>query len=246
MKQRALIDIEMILDTRYGVLSRMDPVLAEELVRTDRYRNREHDRFDRLTDGRIDQTEYERLYNERSVETLLFAKMTDFVYGLRRDIANFGIQQAAAADIERLEFHINAYPYNLLEEEAEIIRRAVARYLPPPADVCVVNTPPQDLSPEVVFNSYEMLAFYNHEDWLRHHYADTLLKTPLPTTVLITPRIASSGVVPAPDKELQDPFMCRSALLVQWIALTYIETSNVCYNPFVFDWIEKRQSSTET
>lgn len=246
MKQRALIDIDMILDTRYGVMKRMNPQIAETLIRDDKYRARNHDKFDRLTDGRIDQDTFDRLYREYSVETLAHAKMTDFVYALRRDILSFSIHHEKVSEIERLEFYINIHPYDLNDEEAELIRRCVARYLPPPADVHIVNTPPQDLSPEVVLNSYEMLAYYNHEDWLKHHMGKALIETPLQTTVLITPRISSSGVVPPPDKEIGDPFLCRSAILVKWIALTYVDTGVVCHNPFVFDWIANRQSSTET
>jgi|SRR5690554_2460300 len=241
MLQRALIDIDMILDTRYGTLRRIDSAWADEFVKTDAYMNRSVDTFGEMSGGRIDQAEYDRLYAARDRETLANSVMTDFVYYLRKDVNDIYIDMVRGTGPESINLDINFWPYELEEEEMELIRRAVQRYIPLPATVGAVKIDPKFLTPQVVDNSYEMMAYYNHEDWLKHHL-DALVGKPIPQNVLVTPRIATSGVVPEPTELAKDPFMVRSAFLVRHVALVYVPTRYACYNDAVITQIRNRGS----
>lgn len=245
MKQRALIDIDMLLDTRYGTLRRMDPALAEALVGSNQYRSRNTDRFDLLSNGCVDQNKYEELYRNRDVETLFMSRMTDFLYFLRMDVKRAVPEIARGVEVGETSFDINLYPYDLLPEEAETIRRSIARYIPTLAEVNVVNITPEELTPARVDLSYEMIAYYNHEDWLRHH-SEALLKKPIPTNVLLTPRIATSGEVPSSDPDLKDPFLCRSAVLVKFLGLHFLPIYYACWNPMVLQNLEKLKESQDS
>jgi len=247
MRQRALVDVDLLLDTRYGTIKRIDETIADTLVGSNLYRQRHHDNFDLLTNGLIDRAVYKDLYAKRDEETLYHSRMTDFVYHLRQDVLHGLENKDRGVLIEDLEVDINLYPYDLADESAETIRRAVAHYLPAPVNVNVVRLSPEALNPTYVDNSYEMLAYYNHEDWLIPHQ-EALIKHPLPTTVMITPMISTSGVVPAPTQEIRDPFLCRSAILVKFLALQYVEAEKACYNPLVREEIirARTQSSEGT
>lgn len=245
MRQRALIDIDLLLDTRYGTIKRIDETIADALVGSNLYRERHHDNFDLLTNGKIDREVYKALYARRDEETLFNSKMTDFVYHLRTDILKGLDNMDRGVLIDSIEIDINTYPYNLDPESAEVIRRAVAYYIPPPAKVNLVRLSPEALTPAYVDGAYEMLAYNNHEDWLGPNQ-ELLLKKPLPLLVMLTPMIASSGEVPEATHEIRNPFSTRSAILVKFIALHYIPTSYSCHNPLVAKEIERARAKAQS
>jgi hypothetical protein len=237
MRQRALIDIDMILDTRYGTLKRIDEKLADALVLTNLYRDRTDDHFDLITNGAIDREQYKALYAARDSETLFHSKMTDFVYHFRKDI-NEGLTRIdRKVDIESIEVDINVYPYNLEAHEADVIRASMEHYFQWPAVVNIVRLAPEDLSATYVDNSYELMAYYNHEDWLGPNTQSVIDKR-IPLVTMITPRISTSGNVPKPDQQIRDPFATRSAYLVKFLALHFIPTSWACYNPFILQQLQ--------
>ncbi|MNP96497.1 hypothetical protein D3C85_90820 [compost metagenome] len=239
MRQRALIDIDMILDTRYGTLKRIDEKLADALVFTNLYRERTDDNFDLITNGVIVREEYNALYAARDAETLFNSRMTDFVFHFRKDIMQALERIDRKVDIETIEVDINIFPYELDVSEAELIRASLEHYFPWPAQINIVRFSPEDLSPTFVDNSYELLAYYNHEDWLGPN-TQAVIDKRIPLVTMITPRISTSGDVPKPDQQIRDPFATRSAFLVKFLALHYIPTSWACYNPFI---LQRLQSS---
>lgn len=235
MKQRGLIDINMILDTRYGALRRIDAPMAERLARSDWYRVRDTDRFEFVSHGAIKDAEFKELYDKMEVETLEASIFTDYIYELRRDVKE-GFSRMERLDPGTvIEFTVNVWPYDLLESEMEVIKRAFARYLPPVMTlVDVVSIPHEKLTPSLVATAYEMLAFYNYEDWLKHHHT-ALLERPIPEVTLFTVRVAPSGTVPKPDHVVQDPFMALPAILMKHLNIRILPTSVACWNPVVYD-----------
>ena len=143
MRQRALIDIDLVLDTRYGTLKRIDEKLADALVLSNVYRDRVHDQFDLITNGVIGREQFSDLYAARDEETLFHSKFTDFIYHFRKDVLA-GLQRLERqVDIESIEVDINIFPYELMESETDIIRMSLERYFPWPAIVNVVRLSPQ-------------------------------------------------------------------------------------------------------
>lgn len=232
MKQRGLISLDCLLDTRIGTLKQLDPVAAVRLAADQRYMRRYHDNMDELTDGAVTREAYQEAYRKRDGDTLYHSEMTDFVYMLRKDVKAAIPEMARGVRFSELQFDINLWPYELAPSEAEIIRRAFARYIPTPAKVEVVHLSPEDLSPTYVENHYEMMAWYDHEEWLGPNQQKLLLH-PLPQTVLMTPMIASSGVVPEATNDIRNPFSARAMILVQFITLQYLPVPFFCYNPFI-------------
>lgn len=232
MKQRALVDIDLLLDTRYGTLKRIDEKLADTLILSNLYRDRMHDNFDLITNGAVNREQYHELYARRDMETLYYSKMTDWVYHFRKDLKEGMKNLDRGVSVEEFVIDINVWPYELDTVSAEMIRRSVAHYMPPPAKVNVVRLDPTFVNPAYVDNSYEMLAYYNHEDWLGPN-TEALLKHPLPTTALLTPTISTSGEIPEPTSEIRNPFLCRSAILLKYLGLHYQPTHYACHNPFI-------------
>ena len=239
MKQRALVELDFVLDTRHGTLRRIDEKLADTLVFSNLYRDRVHDNFDLLTNGVIDRAQYKELYAARDTETLFNSKMTDFIYFLRKDIFQGLKRLDRQVDIDSLEVDINFYPYILTPDESNVIRSCMEHYLPRPTVVNMVRYSPEDLTPTFLDNMYDLVAYYNHEDWLGPNSTE-ILTSRIPLVTLVTPRIATSGELPPPDKRIKDPFLAREACLLKFIALNYVPTFWACHNPFI---LQKIQSS---
>lgn len=234
MRQRALIDIQMILDTRLGVLARLNPQAANKIVRSEWYHQRDTDRFDTVSDGLINIEEYRALAGKYEPETLVESLFTDYLFLLRKDIEEVFPKTDIKDITGRIQFDINVYPYKLLDSEKEVIRRAVARYLTEPGEVKVVDIAYHLLSPGSLNDNYEMMALYNYEDWLRYH-EEALYKTPIREFTLFHPRIAPSGDVPKDDDVFNDPFTVAPLVLCEHLQLHPIPTSWVSWNPEVYD-----------
>lgn len=242
MRQRALVSISMLLDDRYGTMALIDRQAADEVIKSKYYRERYVDNFEILTKGKIPTDQYLELYRNRNGDNLHYARMTDFVYFLRNDFeeASMKFIDRGVSDL-KLVLDINMWPYeDLSSQERELIVRSVSYLMPPNVDIQAVYIEPKQLTPAYVDSTYDLMAWYDHEDWLKEHVDDeamrtttSVLKRPIPDVVLITPTIASSGDIPQVTDEIRDPFACRAAFLVRSIALTYIPTFQVCHNPAI-------------
>jgi hypothetical protein len=241
MRQRALVSLDMLLDTRYGTMSLIDSIAADEVIRLKAYRMRYVDNFEILSKGRIPTAMYEELYKNRNGDNLFFARFTDFIYFLKKDF-----EEASMKFIDRgvnnlkLGLDINLWPYDdLTAQERTWIVRSIRYHMPPNVDVETVYVTPEQLTPGYVDATYDMMAWYDHEEWLAPHWTmeegrpGALQLKPIPNLVLVTPTIASSGVIPEATSEIQDPFGARSAVFVRHVALTYVPSFYASHNPAI-------------
>ena len=241
MKQRALVFVDMILDTVYGTVRQLSEELAELLAMSPRYRLRHHDNLSELTNGAINDAEFHKLYAARDIETLYLSKMTDFVQHLREDMQEGVNDMLRGVQVDSLTIDINFWPYMDIDEHSmETVRRSLAYFMPPQVIVNSVRIDPGFLTPTFLDNSYEMMAIYNHEDWLGPQ-TNALLEHPIQNFVILTPQLASSGVVPEATEEIGNPFLCRSAMLVKFVQLHYIDVGRVCYNPAIRQLIRSQR-----
>lgn len=240
MKQRALVFVDMVLDTVYGTVKQLNEDLAELLVMSPGYRLRHHDNLSELTNGAIDDAEFKTLYAARDIETLYHSKMTDFVQHLREDMLEGVNDMLRGVQVDSLVVDINFWPYELDAASMETVRRSIAYFLPPQVTVNSVRIDPGFLTPRYLDGAYEMMAIYDHEDWLGPQ-TEALIEMPIPNFVVLTPQLASSGVVPEATSEIGNPFLCRSATLVRFVALHYMDVGRVCYNPAIRQLIRSQR-----
>lgn len=234
MRQKALIDINMLLDTRMGALARLNAEATSVLVRSDWYPLRDTDNWEKATAGVIKNEEYRELYNRYETETLVNSLMTDFVYALRKDIEDIVPEIEITNLTEVIEFDINVYPYKLSIEEKRAIEGALSHYLTYPAKVRVVDIAYHLLTPQALDLNYDMLAIYNYEDWLKYHH-ETLWDNPMREFTVFYPRIAPSGVMPEPDDVIKDPMSAVPMALMFHIRFCPIPTAFACWNHTVYE-----------
>jgi hypothetical protein len=150
------------------------------------------------------------------------------------------------AGITSVTIDINLFPYTeLTDTEIKIFVRAVRRYFPHNITVNAINVPWAELTPEIVARTYDMIAIYNHEDWLIPN-EKALIARRLPNVVMLTPTIATSGELPEKNPDVENPFSARSMVLVKFIALTYIPTAWACHNPIIHQEIQNQKHRAKT
>lgn len=246
MKQHAIIDVNMLADTRLGAIRRIDETIANVLGASNVYRDRHHDNFDLLTNGQIDRQEYQSLYAKQEADTLGASKMTEFVYYLRRDMVDASNRMERGAGITSVTIDINLYPYTELEDsEVKILVRAVRRYFPYNITVNAISVPWAELTPDIIARTYDMIAIYNHEDWLIPNW-EALIARRLPNVVMLTPQISTSGELPERNPDVENPFSARSLVFLKFIALTYIPVAWACHNPIIHREIQSQKHQEKT
>lgn len=246
MKQHAIVDVNMLVDTRLGTIKRISKDIADVLGSSNVYRDRHHDNFDLLTNGQIDRQEYQTLYAKGEADSVGAGAMTEFVYYLRKDMVEASNRIARGAGITSVTIDINTFPYmDLMESEIKILVRSVRRYFPNGITVNVISVPWAELTPEIVAKTYDMIAIYNHEDWLIPNQ-EALIKLKLPHVVMLTPQIATSGELPEKNEDVDNPFSARALVLVKFIALTYIPTAWACHNPIIHREIQNQKHRAKT
>lgn len=232
MKQRGLVFLDMLLDSRHSTVKHFGEQVAEMLAESPAYRARHDDVFSRITNGVVDDAEYKRLYAARDIDTLANALMTDFVYFLRGDMKEGALDLLRGVQVDLLALDINVWPYDLDPVSAETIRRSIAYFMPPEVQVSIKRLEPALLTPKFLETHYEMMAIYDHEDWLAPNQT-ALLEYPIFNFVILTPMIATGGVIPEATEQVRDPFRARSAVFQRHIGLHYISVDKVCYNPII-------------
>lgn len=236
MIHRALVSIDMVLDSRYGTLKLIDEQVADELIFTEGYRRRWNDNFNELTGGRIDLDEYKALYAARNGDNLYYARHTDFVYHLSKDLEQGIIKNLRGVTAGSFSIDINTWPYDLSPTETKLVVRGFQHLMPVGVEVNSVFVPPEMVTPAYVDKTYSLLVYYDHEDWLAPNQ-ELLIEHRLPTTVMMTPMIASSGQLPKLTSMVRDPFAARAFTLVKFIAMQYLQPHQVCHNPFILQQI---------
>jgi len=242
--QRALIDIEMFVDVRCGLVSQLvSPQYADVLASTEWYQVRQHDNFEKASSGLVKWEAYKEAYANRNGDTIVASNMTNFIYELRQDIKKALPALERGVEFDALEIYVNFYPYSdLTEDERKIIVQSIQYYMPLPTQVFAEYIPWKDLTVARMERQYEMIAIYDHEEWFKHHM-DELLHHKVPANVIMTPRISNLGVDPVVESVAKDPFKARSGFFQEWISLVFLPPRWVCYNEAMFREIHSHRYS---
>lgn len=121
------VDLDSLLDTRFGTLMRMEPKYAIYASGADEYSNRVTDDFRAIFGDEFDLQFYKELYQHRDKSTLFYSRRTDMVTFLRQQIYRQAILKATGDPrIGQLEVVVNYYPYKLDEEDINVYRELLS------------------------------------------------------------------------------------------------------------------------
>lgn len=229
LRANYLIDIDTIFDTRLGTVALLGDEHLDKLHELG-YDTREDDSLLHAIPG------YTELWANRDISVLgksTVSKMFTIIVGLIiGDLNDFDTPITG----RKFNLYVNSYPYKLNEDEKQDIIAVLGQAFQWRVAVEIRHYSPEQLSPRTVLsNNFWMMGMYDFEKWIKIHF-ETLYKTPLPETVLITPalRELNARTLPEIDSETTKilekitPFECVELDLLEVLALKYYEVSHYC------------------
>lgn len=229
MKQIIYVELDALLDTRFGTVIQMNMELASQLA-TSGYGKRESDKLSELVPHFPDQ-EFKDNYKKRSTEVLKLSKMTNIIPIIKDLIDELRDTERYLPEEGNISIHVNTYPYVLSDEEQSSIRQVVSFYLGGVV-VQMVSIPPIGLMPKTIESKYSALFLYHFDQWLTLHQ-NALKDTKLSDILFFGPRLYVNGK--PTDAELNaaysdipkeiDPFKASEMVLSEYMSLRLIDVA---------------------
>lgn len=162
--------LDEILDTRLATLDMIDPVATLEILQNG-YFEREIDDWHKLSNGKIDNDNFKQLYKNRTKETLMKSRLTNFATYMQKFIVEAETLFGTDPTLSRPKILLNLYPYTDLDElEIETIKNAVSvscHCLITELEVICLS--PQEIHPLAIKLEYDFTFMYDFETWKNIH-----------------------------------------------------------------------------
>lgn len=225
-EQSILIDLDTVLDTRFGTLFQHSPLVAQQALRDKTYFSRQINDWKAL--GGLDATSFRRHYDERTWEVLKHSPPTGFLFALRTMIDDLAAQKVHTPFADEVTLSVNYFPYELHPLELEEMRKLVgiATGLTEKR-VEMVSIPLQQLSPLLIRNRYTGMILYNFCEWMELQQ-DAFLKHNMPKIVVLAPalyrdRIPEQDEVAIKGFENLSPFELSEGALAGCFDLSFLD-----------------------
>lgn len=223
---RVYVELDMLLDTRLGVLHQMGVELAERAL-FNGWHTRDEDNF-----PGVDMVEYRRRYAARDVETLKVSIATEANVMLKGIMDQLREQAATRPFYNSCKLIVNVFPYELDNDELDAFESMIQFRMGNYDDVQMVRIDPKDLTPEYCKQFYGLMMMYNAESWFNHQMR-ALEKRSMPEIMLLTPAMYH---VKKPSKEEMEecigeamhPLQAYELTMSFYVELKLIDVSNAC------------------
>lgn len=229
MKQRLLVELDALLDTRLATVSMVNPDAAIAVM-DDTYRERQFDVFSYLY-PEFDDAAYLQRYARRNWETLKNARPTVMAFILAGICQRMGAEIATGSPtLTSAEVHINCYPYDLTGEEQDLICVAVQKRCGFDIRVTAVFIPHYELNTHrIAGDEYSALILYNFKDWFECVFAKPdPPPREIPSVTVYAPLLYQSkealaeSIVHAEEvEECKDPHVALRAVMSNIIGLDF-------------------------
>lgn len=231
MTQNIYVDIDALLDTRFGSVimldRRMDTNYASKLI-TANYSQRQTDKLSVLL-PEFPNDMFIECYETRTVETLKVSRMTNIVPILKDLVSELGDTSRYLPDTPNVGITVNIYPYTLSVEERMTFKDIISFYINN-VTVTIIDKPPIGLMPSVIDANYAAVFLYHFDDWLTLHNK-ALMDNKLPEVLFFGPRLFIGDIptqhdlqeVYSSDIPMEiDPFKASEMALSEYISLRFI------------------------
>lgn len=146
MLRNIVIDIEMLLDTRYGVIKQFKPDQVEDICSSDAYRFRDHERLWEFC--QISKEQWVSAWDNRGGNVLTQSVMSLLVASIPSYIADLNsVVQSNNPGLSDVRFLINTYPYNLSEEVKLALIEALTQQFSTTCEIKTIYSDWSNLSP---------------------------------------------------------------------------------------------------
>lgn len=189
------VDLDCILDTRMSTLFKMGEDVVTKAIDLGW-----HERLSDFLPG-IDFQVYQDLYKNRDKSTLKEAVMTPVAEMIRE----FALRTMENVLNSPFHYHpkiiVNVWPYQLDDDEKNVIASTVRHLTVDLAVVDIINFPPEKITPTYVKYMLSIMVKYEYMEWLEMHSASKEFeKVTCPDVSLLGPRL----YLKKPTRVLQD------------------------------------------
>jgi len=191
------IDLDAYLDTRLGMLYHIDKKLFDYYTKDeegiDKYFNRLIDEFEY-----IDSKTFNKIYKKRDKSVLKFSRITYAHANLALTIGDVLYKRSAGDKyMKPLEIDVNIYPYNLTDDEKDLIKAGILSKIGNRSSVIVniINVKNEYLDTETVSNRYGVVVKYDFWEWLKLRGLLGDMRSNAPSTLLVAPALLDRPLI---------------------------------------------------
>lgn len=179
------VDLESLLDIRQAILlSLLTEEEVTEIIFSDNYNFREVEEFPKVT-----KEQHQLLYSNLNKSLLPKSTITYIINILETKIANLEKRNIYYGETTFPKLLINTYPFNLNEEERNLLRNMIFIKLKNKCEIDIVEMPIDNLSPYFIkSNNIITIFMYKFNDWLSKH-TEALNNLKLPNTIFYFPSL---------------------------------------------------------
>lgn len=221
-KQKILVELDCLLDTRIGTVAMISDDLATAVLDND-YHERDEDKFEG-----VDPEQFKTLYANRNVDTLKHSTITCFMPLLRHLCTLIHEEALSRPYHSGPEVVINIYPYFMMNDVADAISIAVKKWVGIMTPVKVVRIEPKELTPRAC-KDYSLLVMYNPTEWFNIQLEE-LLKSHLRDVALYIPQMYHNKTetdeeIKKIEEEAVHPFVALELFMKPLIDVTLIDVT---------------------
>lgn len=227
LSQNVLVDLDCIVDTRYGLLVQKwgGRVNAVDMQK---YRERKTSRV--WEHFGVPEDEWNTAYAARDVETLTHSAPTLLYINLSAIMAAAVMQAMSSPLHKKPTLTINVWPYKLEAWELDDITASVVDIVGDDVSVKCVNIDLRDLAPERIRQEFNGWIMYDFLSWMKVHN-EALAKSPMPDITFFIPSVINVGS--ESDEEVNQagdgsPFSVMRATLSEFLLIDTIDVTLYC------------------
>lgn len=226
VKQRVLIELDCLIDTPMAVLAQHWP---DKFANVDvaAYRQRQNDFFWKLWD--IPKEEWMARYQERSELTLYEACPTELMVNIREVLGVAAMRGVTTPVYEPVELVINTWPYDLLDNARDEILAVLREALLDSVKLSLCSISTQDLTPQLLKESYEVLFTRDLIGWLTVH--PEVGEHPCARVVFNYPAVIHTEdpeILEKTIREKSNPFTTAKATMAPFITMEALDVQLFC------------------
>ncbi len=216
--------LDDLLDTRLGVIHKLNPEAVDYIIQHDRYHGRDFDDWERLTGGLITNEQFTIAWDKRDLSLIteghcvrsgLFLVINKLLADHYKNILN-GVSP------EPITLEVNLYPYECGMEEVDILRGVMGDLFSKELDVHFISIPIEKVTLEFIKERYAALIFYDFQKWWNVNVGN-IPKYKLNEVNLIVPRIFSKDPSGLTEEEKNVDITKLKLLSIEFIDIEFID-----------------------
>ncbi|MNK68827.1 hypothetical protein D3C87_882050 [compost metagenome] len=176
MIRRILIGLDVLLDTRLGVMSNLNKDAAAALVKNPDYWERDFDDWFKLTGGLVTNEQFREAYAMRgginTAKTLnesFETGMAPFIYRLLAE-ADVNMMDGMTKHTDEVGLAINVAPYVLAPNERQELVRIMQEKYGRELNVKLVDYQLHELTVERLADEFGGMIIYEFAEWFKYHH----------------------------------------------------------------------------